>query len=78
MTSRRIAELEYNTSKLMKVHSKQISKLHELDKQKSELNFKLNEDIQENKSFLDRIPELEQLIKDEENKKLQAEKLKQE
>jgi len=62
----------------MKVHSKQISKLHELDKQKSELNFKLNEDIQENKINENRIPELEQLIKDEENKKLQAEKLKQE
>jgi len=69
--------MEYNTNKLMKVHSKQISKLHELDKQKTELNYKLNEDIHENKLNENRIPELEGLIKEEENKMVQAQKLKE-
>lgn len=68
MTSRRIAEMEYNTNKLMKIHSKQLSRLHELQKQKQELKFKLDEDIAENKLNEDHIPELEISIKDLEKK----------
>jgi hypothetical protein len=61
----------------MKVHSKQISRLHELEKLKQQLNFKLNEDIQDNKLNENRIPELENLIREEEIKMSQAQLLKE-
>jgi len=77
MTSRRIAEMEYNTNKLMKVHSKQISRLHELSNQKEELTYKLEIDIAENKLNENRIPELEIMIKEQEKKMTEAVALKE-
>lgn len=61
----------------MKVHSKQVSRLHELEKLKQQLNFKLNEDIQDNKLNENRIPQLENLIREEEIKMSQAQLLKE-
>jgi hypothetical protein len=61
----------------MKVHSKQIIRLHELSNQKEELTYKLEVDIAENKLNENRIPELELMIKDQEKKMTEAVALKE-